>query len=281
MSEQPTSPGWYEDPNTPEQLRYFDGILWTEHTTPRRTRWESSSLGAEDGGAAGRDQPGGRPPAVPPSGGQYPSSWPSQPGPRRYGRDAAGPTTADGVALAGYLPRVLAFVIDWIITMVLGTVLGGWFLWNALANYPEIFSEIARTGDLAALNRLVVDPSWMLGYQLVAFAVGLGYHTYFLHRSGQTPGKMALGISARLAIHPGALSWRDSLLRAVLRPSLSLVALIPVIGIVAVVTGVLDLLLPAVDAKRQTLHDKIARTQVVVGKQPARGTTLQDQLGGR
>lgn len=31
----PTSPGWYDDPQDPSLLRYFDGIVWTRHTTPR------------------------------------------------------------------------------------------------------------------------------------------------------------------------------------------------------------------------------------------------------
>ena len=27
--------GWYDDPENPENLRYFDGVVWTTHTTPR------------------------------------------------------------------------------------------------------------------------------------------------------------------------------------------------------------------------------------------------------
>ncbi|MBO3138051.1 DUF2510 domain-containing protein, partial [Dermatophilus congolensis] len=28
--------GWYDDPDDPELLRYWDGVLWTEHTALRR-----------------------------------------------------------------------------------------------------------------------------------------------------------------------------------------------------------------------------------------------------
>ena len=35
----PERAGWFDDPHDSEQLRYFDGILWTDHTTPRRTIW--------------------------------------------------------------------------------------------------------------------------------------------------------------------------------------------------------------------------------------------------
>ena len=37
MSETPTGPGWYEDPDDPQLLRYYDGIVWTSHTNPRRS----------------------------------------------------------------------------------------------------------------------------------------------------------------------------------------------------------------------------------------------------
>lgn len=33
MNQQPQA-GWYPDPNQPQQLRYWDGSSWTEHTAP-------------------------------------------------------------------------------------------------------------------------------------------------------------------------------------------------------------------------------------------------------
>ena len=30
-----TQPGWYDDPASPDQLRYWDGYRWTDHTGPR------------------------------------------------------------------------------------------------------------------------------------------------------------------------------------------------------------------------------------------------------
>ena len=38
MTEQPHAPvssGWYDDPRDATQLRYWDGILWTERTMPK------------------------------------------------------------------------------------------------------------------------------------------------------------------------------------------------------------------------------------------------------
>ena len=37
MSELPAGPGWYEDEHDPLLLRYFDGVVWTSNTTPRRS----------------------------------------------------------------------------------------------------------------------------------------------------------------------------------------------------------------------------------------------------
>ncbi|MGL4744396.1 MAG: DUF2510 domain-containing protein, partial [Dermatophilaceae bacterium] len=32
MTYAPTAPGWYDDPDDPSLLRYFDGVLWSAHT---------------------------------------------------------------------------------------------------------------------------------------------------------------------------------------------------------------------------------------------------------
>ena len=29
--------GWYDDPQNPENLRYWDGVTWTAHTTPKKS----------------------------------------------------------------------------------------------------------------------------------------------------------------------------------------------------------------------------------------------------
>ena len=44
----PQSPGWYDDPEDPQQLRYFDGVVWTRHTTPRSTRPSSADVQQAD-----------------------------------------------------------------------------------------------------------------------------------------------------------------------------------------------------------------------------------------
>ena len=103
---------------------------------------------------------------------------------------------------------------------------------------------------------------------MIAAIVGFAYQVFFLSRTGATPGKVAMGISVRLRERPGVLSVADACRRAFLQTALSLLGNIPVMGSLAGLASLLDLLWPAWDNKKQALHDKIAATNVVVGKQP-------------
>ncbi|HEX2704951.1 MAG TPA: DUF2510 domain-containing protein, partial [Candidatus Lustribacter sp.] len=77
--------GWYDDPENPENLRYWDGVLWTGHRQPKKSPTaDQSRIGrpyavapADHPGVSGTrpvDQPGpGSPPQSPwtaPSAGQ-------------------------------------------------------------------------------------------------------------------------------------------------------------------------------------------------------------------
>ena len=50
----PTGPGWYDDPQDAAQLRYFDGVVWTAHTTPRSTRPTGQAAVTPQGPAGGQ-----------------------------------------------------------------------------------------------------------------------------------------------------------------------------------------------------------------------------------
>src|SRR6478672_1176052 len=81
----PTTPGWYDDPQDDTKLRYFDGVVWSNHTTPRSTRpaAAASQVGQQQypgqghppqypGQAQGQSQPPGQQPSgQQPSGQQY------------------------------------------------------------------------------------------------------------------------------------------------------------------------------------------------------------------
>lgn len=257
----PSRPGWYDDPDEPEQLRYFDGILWTANTTPRRTRWDLSPAPVAADPAAGPTRDTGADPR------QW-SPRSGQPAPHSSGAPN-GPTTEDGVPLASYLQRVAAYLIDYLLTGIITGVLGGYFAWQAMA---PVLDQVGATpvGTLpdftAALEAVDRGPmAIFIGIQLL---VGLFYHAAFIAKLGATPGKFALGISVRRPQHPGVIGWDGAFRRAGFWTVLAALRNVGAIGFVALLATVLDLVWPLVDRRRQAWHDKVADTLVVKGRQP-------------
>jgi uncharacterized RDD family membrane protein YckC len=326
----PTRAGWFDDPEDDQQLRYFDGVVWTKHTTPRSTRQASSTPsqpgqqqfpgqghppqypGQMQSGAAqapggegqhGQAQ-GGQPtqqpegwqapnpqfPGSPQSGQwnapqgqqgqqQYPGQQPyqpQQPGQQAswnapgYGAFSTGPTTPDGQPLATFWQRVGAYLIDGIIQFVLVLVLGGWLLVRALGPLLDDFRRAIESNDPAAfetINTTNLDYGSLIAFAVISAAIQFGYAVLFLSRTGATPGKAALGISVRLRERPGVPSIAVAARRSSVQTVLSLLSNIPVLGNIAGLAALLDLLWPAWDDKKQALHDKVAATNVVKGKQ--------------
>jgi uncharacterized RDD family membrane protein YckC len=295
----PTRPGWYDDPQDAAQLRYFDGVVWTSHTTPRSTRPAGQAAAAHTG-ATGADnqgtaayghtpQAGGQAPGPPGTwqapGRQAPGQQQQQPSPHQqqfpgypqqggwnqptYQGLPVGPSTPDGQPLAGYGRRVGAYLIDGLIQLVLVMVLAGWLYVRALGSHFDEFSRALESGgSLPSFS--VADVNWgaLVAFVVVAAAIQFGYQVFFLSRTGATPGKQAVGISVRLRERPGVPSVGTAARRAALQVVLGLFGFAPGISYVTGLAAVLDLLWPAWDDKRQALHDKLAATNVVVGRQP-------------
>jgi uncharacterized RDD family membrane protein YckC len=322
----PTSPGWYDDPDDANQLRYFDGVVWSRHTTPRSTRPVAANPQAGQQEFPGQGHPpqypgqgeAGPPAAQPPAQqygqppqqqygqppqqqyGQPPQQQYGQPPQQQYGQPApwnqppaspqfpgapqqgqwhqpayasAGPATPDGQPLAGYAQRFGAFVLDWILQLVLGVLAGAYFLARAMGDY---LTEIDRamqdmeeggTPDLFALSESV-DQSWLAAYSITAIIVFLAYQVFFLTRYGATPGKMATNISVRLKARPGRPPLQAVLRRVGLPAVLFALQLLPLLGFFGIIARLLDLVWPSWDKDRQALHDKVAGTVVVTGRQP-------------
>ena len=307
----PTSPGWYDDPDAPDQLRYFDGVLWSRHTAPRSTRAvppvtavspvdagsaaPGAGAGAERpggddpygwrGGHPGANQPTQQPYGQPPQQygqppqqwGQPPQQWgqPGQvPGWGAAGARPTGPATPDGVPLAGYWQRVGAFILDGLITAVITFILGGYFLMRALQPWLDAFTQALNSTDPTAFENLSQDLSvYMTGSDFYTFVgisviVGLIYHVAFLTRFGATPGKMAMRISVRRRDTPGPLPLPVAVRRYFLTLATAVLGTLPgALSALALLVRMVDLLFPAWDPQRQALHDKIAATNVVQGKQ--------------
>lgn len=275
--------GWYDDPQDSSQLRYWDGVVWSSHVSPKisptverstigmpygvipaSARPQSSGAqGAQgaptaprgyDSPQRGQGQPGGQWPTH----GQGPGSLAGQ----QLGWQARPATTPDGVPLSGWWLRVGARVLDQIFTFVLSLPLTGWFL------YRYIDGAVKWANDLAAQSAsgsapVVAIPPWSI-YQYVFAAVIIqlviagAYEVFFLSRSGATPGKKIVGISVRLRDQAGPPPMKAVLVRTGCFLGMQLFN----------IAYLLDVLWPLWDDKKQAIHDKAAATNVVVGPQP-------------
>jgi uncharacterized RDD family membrane protein YckC len=91
---------------------------------------------------------------------------------------------------------------------------------------------------------------------LIAFGLGVLYRTLMEGSTrGQTVGKMAMGIAVRDLDDGGSIGYARAFARWLVGYLLWVVIYIP---------GIIDLLFPLWDAKRQTLHDKAVRSVVVL-----------------
>lgn len=143
---------------------------------------------------------------------------------------------------AGLGQRLLAFCFDWCILMivtcsfVLGTVAAG-----------KIALETANSLDLYSAVELT--KAFLLPLQFCILAVITGYYVFFHGYTGQTPGKMILGIKV---IHSSGLPLGFG--QAFLRWTGLLLGILPLN---------LGLIWAATNKKRQGWHDKITDTVVI------------------
>lgn len=274
----PTTPGWYEDPEDPDQLRYFDGILWSSHTTPRvtpsaPTRPEpTSSVPTGWGPAPGNQQPPGvgRDEPMRAGPGQQspwspPQAYGGQVGWGRPRRD----TLPDGDVLAEWWRRLLGRIVDIVIigtiSAVVALVFFGPTITDALDPYIQQVTQAATTDSTVDLSAAADSlTAALLPISLVNLVVTVVYDTLFLVWRGATPGKMVLGTVVRPVEGPGPVGWARAVRRQLLYVVGDLVGLVPVVGVLGSMLSILDPAWLLWDSKRQALHDKVAGTVVVL-----------------
>jgi uncharacterized RDD family membrane protein YckC len=256
-----SQPGWHPDPVPPQpgqpaQLRYWDGTRWTEHTAPAQPPAPAQQY------AAAPTQP----PAYPATYGEaYPTS------PAAYG---AAPgykpvaTTPDGVRLAGWWQRVLAYVLDAIILGTIGALVALPWIRDVVHVYSDWFDDAFNSSgtanttiDTSQLQRDVARPLAIIG--AINLALGFCYHVGFLMWKQATPGKFVVGLRVRLRERPGPMPLPTVLLRWLGQFGVGIIALVPYVGGVGSLYTLLDDLWPLWDDKKQAIHDKIAKTNVV------------------
>ncbi|KGN39581.1 RDD family protein [Knoellia subterranea] len=276
----PSSPGWYENPDNPEELRYFDGILWTANTTPLRKRpmQQPASTPAEHGSAAAA-------PSAPPAAPSPPASWPGQQPPQQnpyersphqnphqhqnpYGQPAHTPGLPGQVALAPYGLRVVAYIVDSIVVAFLSLIFGGYFLWQAISPVLDRFDSAMASGNVDEMSAAIAEArlGWLAAFLGIQLLILLGYQVLCLTRWGATPGKLMVGISVRRLDRPGPLDTDTAVRRAGFQAVVQALGNVPVLSLFGTIAVILDLVWPLADDRRQALHDKVAKTIVIKGR---------------
>lgn len=277
MSETPAGPGWYQDPDDADQLRYFDGVVWSTHTTPRvSASAERSTIGravptpgsAERATGTGHDARGpwgGRDTGAggPQSGHAGP---PSGAGWSPYA--ARADVLPDGAVLAEWWRRLLARLLDWLITSVIGVLVAIPWLGDAARILNDYLSRAAASASGGAQPDVgtfsTEFAAALVPISLVSLVVSLVYEVGFLTWKSATPGKMALGTVVRRVGHGEPIDLATAVRRQAISIAASAIAFVPFVGILSTVLNVVDPAWLLWDPKRQTLHDKVADTVVVL-----------------
>lgn len=261
----PRPSGWYDDPNDEFLLRYFDGVIWTEHTankrpTPPQDRVAAANPAGVEAGRSPSDQEQLRRRDVR--------------GDRAaYARTLAGNGVGGGVAggeppLSGWWRRALAFLID---TFVVTLVCLPFTASRAAAISDQTsawFSAAQRAASSgAAMPELPPDlvqaAMWVTIVQTVVYVL---IEAVLLHRFGVTLGRLIVGIRVRLAAHDATPPFAVAFRRTVVKQVSNLLGGLPVISFLAWVFQVVDYLWPLRDRRNQALHDKVSDTLVVRGQ---------------
>lgn len=175
--------------------------------------------------AGGPPPTGGPPPAAPPP--------------------AAAGATATNVNYAEWWQRAVAWVIDWailfVVNLVVGSVIGG----AATVTVDQTTGTVSPGGLVA-----------LIGGNLVLLVVGIAYYVVLNgNERGQTVGKMAMKIAVRNEETGGPAGYGKAGIRYLVGAVLFILCFIP---------GIVNVLFPLWDPKKQTIHDKAANTVVVV-----------------
>jgi uncharacterized RDD family membrane protein YckC len=152
---------------------------------------------------------------------------------------------------AGFVSRLVAFAIDIAIVVVL-LIVGGWLIQTVNSFFQVNLPFELPTLILAALAGIS------------AFLVSAGYYIFFWTLTGQTPGKLLLGLRVVGVKNDQITLWQA--IRRYVGYYLSALALY---------AGYLWVL---IDNRRQGWHDKLAGTYVVYFWEARPGALMQARL---
>jgi uncharacterized RDD family membrane protein YckC len=271
-------PGWYPDPapqqpGQPPTQRYWDGQQWTAHVHPpavATSPTEATQTGPVAPAAA--TTPYGATP--------YSGSAPAASGTTYGAATTPLPSTPDGQPLAGWWHRVAAYLIDSIAVGIAGSLLtipaeigAQSKMQRVLDRYQHAFNAHPnRPPDFGSFfdDYMHAFGPVLLWSLLISVVVWSIYEAAFFRWKGATPGMMALGIGVRLRERPGRLGWPTLAARIGVQQGPTLLGLLPLVALalwpvylLVLLFQLLNVLWPLWDSKKQALHDKAARTNVV------------------
>ncbi|MGD8148414.1 RDD family protein [Ornithinimicrobium sp. Y1694] len=283
--------GWYDDPQNAENLRYWDGVQWTQHTSPKQKpnldqagRSHQTYGQGEQQGAPGQDQRWGQAPG---QGGQqgygqqqdYGQGNGQQTGPfgqqQNWGQQqwqqmpqvgyqqqlSARDTTPDGQPLAGWWHRVGARLLDGLLlgifsVIVVVPLVAPSFSDNIRSWMDAVFAAV-DSGSAVTPDMPAALQSDMLRLTVAGVLVNIIYETAMVTAFGGTVGKLMTGLRVRLRETPGNPPVGPAAIRG------SIYAVLPQIPWIGWLLGLVNYLWPLWDPARQALHDKAAKTNVV------------------
>jgi uncharacterized RDD family membrane protein YckC len=297
--------GWYDDPQDPDQLRYWDGILWSDRTMPKvKPNLDESRIGdarrqyeqhQERLRAVERARTGANRPQQPPMrpyerSHQDPYQHPQQ----GYGRPSYGhqqayqprpvKTTPDGEPTASWWRRLFAYFIDNILLSLVAMAISWAWLRPWITTMADWYDEAITAAQHGRSQPPLPDAMYHLPWQfpVVAVLVYLVYEIGMVAWRGQTIGHLILRIRVRGADSSAKPGLNAAAIRAVVKGVNNITSVVPLLGSLGTVFSLIDGLVPLGDRNAQAIHDKAAKTYVVSAartKPPYGGPTLP--YGGR
>ncbi len=264
--------GWYDDPHDDELLRYWDGVVWTEHTAFKRPQAPPAAAEVQDATRGGGYATHGH--SAQHGGASGAGQWSAPGGSVADSRTASGAwrgmgrIAADGRPYASWIRRVIAFILDALIVGLITTPISmpafsnvqpTWEAW--LVSMGNAIESGAQFSALPAVPEPVMNA--MTTIALISLVVTLAYEIVLLHKFGWTLGMRLLGMRVRQVGRSGPANLLLIMRRTVIKHIASFFSGVPLVGPLTSGFMVANYMWPLWDPNRQALHDKFATTEVV------------------